>query len=573
MVPITPLAVEYTVHGTVKPESSLIRCQMDVLYRNLSADTLRALYIRLPARLTAAGASGSRSTCHIDSILMFGVPTLPDSVSSDSALLRIRFTRPLGPEGTIPFLVSFETSSENLNKSLGNKGTMVVCDRWMPEVCALEDGHWILPHAGNEDVPAECGEYNVALTIDSSFTIAAPGELLNERELYGFLPPAGADTVLVDVAGPRGKAAGPLGYKPVFTNGMKTYAWRLRYGSSFPVVVGQSVAVDRIASKGLTLETYYGRKSAKLQGTLIRQAANLVAKVEKLLGPCPRQKLVITQADVKQPRALSSGIILMPAHENKTSGLLVALAIDMARIWLPDILPDAEGRDGLLADGIAAYVGYSLVDDSELSFDYLKSMRLDGKGTASENYRGWEKFITIPSWLHILSKTTSDSVVWSGIRNFCSEYQTANASRAEFQRTLRAAAAGDLNWWYKLRDRSLVSIDYSLTKVACHPAKDSFVTAATIVRGNSPAVPLEIGYITTDSDTLFERVTYRDMDSAAGTYTVQYVSKLSVKAVVLDPHQWLPDSNRGNNCVPIDKGYRCRSIIPSFPPFRFIDGR
>ncbi len=572
MVPITQLAVEYTVHGTVQPESSLVRCQMDLLYRNISTDTLHELYLRLPQRPVGTGPGVSRSACHIDSILMYGVPVRPDSASLDGSPLRIRFSRPLLSGGTVPFLISFETTIESLHQPLKKKGAMIVVDHWLPEACARKDGRWFLPHVGDCEIPAEIGQYDVALTIDSSFAIAAPGELLNEKEFYGFLPPSGTDTVLVDVADSRRPNPGPTIFRPVFTNGRKTYAWRLRSGTSFPIAVGQSVAVDRIALKGTVVETYYGRKSNQWGGTLVRQAAELVVKCEKLLGQCPKQKLAIAQAQIKQPYTFSSGLNLLPEHENKVTRLVTPLAIGIARCWLPDILPGDNQVDSVLASGLAAYIGYSLVDPNQ-TLNYLKSLHLDSHPTAERSYREGQEFINVPSWLHVLQHTCSDSVFWAGIRNFCSESRTSSASPVDFQKFLNSAVAGDLNWFFQQWDRPTTSFDYSLTGAACQQMKDSFVTVVTMARGKSPAVPLELGYIFSDSDTLFARVSYRDVDSAGSPYSIQQVSKLPVKAVVLDPHVWLPDSNRNNNCVPIDKGYRCRSVTPTFPPYRVLEGR
>ena len=573
MVPIRSLAVEYTIHGTVKPESSLIRCQMDLLYRNLSSDTLQALYIRLPRRSVVTGTGVLRPSCHVDSILMYGVPTRPDSVSSDSSLIRIRFSRRLAPGGTVSFLTSFETSVDGLSQSIKRKGAMVVSEHWLPEVCAFRDGHWFLPSARTPSTHPQVGQYNVALTIDSSYTIAAPGELLNEQEFYGLLPPRREDTVSIDVAGVRKPGIGSAVFKPAFTNGKKTYAWRLRSGTAFPIALGQSMAIDRIALQGPIVETYYGRKSGKWKGTYARQAADLVGRCEKMLGQCPRQKLAIAQGQIEQPLALSSGLIVLPEREKKINGLEVPLAIGIARCWLPDILHGDDGTETALADGIAAYVGYGLVDDPNLSYDYLQSLRLHNERMTDESSRDWAEFISVPSWLHILSRTSSDSVVLAAIRNFCSKYQFVGAMPVDFQETLKSEAAGDLDWFCNQWDRPISAFDYRLTDIACIPKGDSFTTTVTISRGTSPAVPLEIGYIISDSDTLFDQVSYRDLDSATDSYTAHCVSKQPAKAAILDPHVWIPDINRSHNWVPIDQGYRCRPATPTFPPYRILEGR
>jgi len=575
VVPLHIPKIVYTIKADVVPESLLVRGQMELEYRNFSKDTLSEIYFRLD--LNAYQPNGS---CRIDSMLYYGAPLTGDEISVDNAIMKISLPSKLAPEATGFFLITFESRVAPLHAYSSNeshdKGHYVAFYRWYPRVCPYKDGRWYIDqHVGCDQSPGEYARYNVALQIDSAYSIAHPGELLNEKEHYGLLPKGVGDTVYIDLVNKHSFAFGGVRYHPEFPSGYKRYFVRARNATDFSFVVAPQFIRDRTYRDSLIIEVCYGKEVQKVwAGFAARSALGLIRQYEKWLGKFPHNNLTVVAGEPFDDNHGLNQFVVIPANIKDTTLLYTVLAVELANCWLSPVLPDSSGAGQWFDEGLAYYVAIRALYDSfgAEGYEMIREHRKLISRRSSENE--WSRkfvarvFHELPSQIHALRFLVGDQTLSKAlheyIRRFRYEFPVVRDFFDIVEETRGPSSGVNSGECFSGDD----VFDLGISKVKTDRTERGYGISYEVKNFGSTVMPVEIGYVISATDTIYDTLQYSRLPSPGGSSVFRKTIARRPKAVALDPNHYLPDINRSNNysfTLPVRFRYHPpETLFPSF---------
>ncbi len=575
VVPLHIPKIVYTIKADVVPESLLVRGQMELEYRNFSDDTLSEIYFRL--HLNTHSPNGY---CRIDSMLYYGAPLTEDEISFDNAIMKISLPSKLAPEATGFFLIAFESRVAPLHASSLDEGHdeshYVTFYRWYPCVCPYKDGRWDTDqYVGRDRSTGEYARYNVALQIDSAYSIAHPGKLLNEKEHYGLLPKGVDDTFYVDLVNKHSFAFGGVRYHPEFPSGYKRYYIRAQNVTDFSFVVGSQFIRDRTYSNNLTIEVCYGKEVQKLWAEFVALSTlSLIKQYEKWLGNFPHNNLTVVASEPFDENHGLNQFVVIPANIKDTTLLYTVLAVELANCWLSPVLADSSGAGQLFDEGLAYYVAIRALYDSfgAKGYEMIREHRKLISRRSNENELSRQfmarVFHELPSQIHALRFLVGDSTLQEAlqedVRRFRYEfpYATDFLDIVEELTDQRARISFDEWMW------TGNVLDFGVSKMKTERTEGEYEVSFEVKNFGSTVMPIEIGYLISATDTIYDTLQYNRLPSPGRFSVFRKTIARRPKAVALDPNHYLPDINRSNNysfILPVR--FRYHSPKTLFPPF------
>lgn len=352
--------VTYQLHATIDPANGLIKGWMDVSWENQSESKLQSICLDLgfspydeetrfdfydphygdsvKNELTA----GRATYCWFDSILCRASRLSSAPVMRNNLLLELEIPHGVNPGEKIPLIFFFETKfAEPVDDSVWLR-----IDEFFPQVAHYDPdyrrGQFLATRSVRATADHPFGQYMISLSVDSSYSIIAPGELLNEKEHFGTFSRAKPedDTVFVDVTSSLYAFQPDRAYQPEFAGGVKTYHFRLLNGNNFPILLTGGFLLDRTFVDGLPIEIYY-RPSEREQfaGRVARLARETLKEQTKDLGEFPYPKLVITSVANDSNSSAVREMISLPGSVSDELDIRRGLILSLSRVWFSDVLP------------------------------------------------------------------------------------------------------------------------------------------------------------------------------------------------------------------------------------------
>ncbi len=371
--PLPRSAVEYTIRANVVPESLLVRARFEVSCRNQTDSNLSEIRFDLglpaigPYDTTGphpavdgnldSGANPSSETAYLrlDSVLFYGAPLLDSELVFGGNRMKAYLPTELTPGETGFFLMTYTARVPACPPSNG-KPESARFIRWFPRVCARQDIRAASDDTlSNLESAGEPADFTVVLKMDSSWSLAHPGELFNDKEHYGLLPPPDNDSVYVDIVNRHRVEYDGRIYVPSFPSGFKEFYIRLRGAADFSFVVGKRLVRDRAYVDSLTVEACYPAEVGPLwAGFVVASAAELVRQYEKWLGRFPRPDLTITAGPCPDGDHTSPTLIVLPDCVVDSSMLYAMLAVHIADCWFS--IPTTAETGPLSDRGLARFL-------------------------------------------------------------------------------------------------------------------------------------------------------------------------------------------------------------------------
>jgi hypothetical protein len=542
----------------VVPESSLVRGQIELEYRNFSEDTLSQIHFTL------------KEYCRIDSILYYGAPLSENEISVDNTIMKVKLPVKLAPEATGFFLMAFESNLATLPVFLSDEGHSVTFNNWYPHICIYKNGRWY----DNQSL-SEYADYNVSLEIDSTYSIAHPGELRNEKEHYGLQPQAIDDIVYVDILNKHSFAFGGVRYHPTFPDGVKQYSIRARYVTDFPFFVTREFLRDRTFVDDLVIEVCYNQKTKHTwTGFVARSTGVLIRQFEKWLGKFPYRNLTVVAGDGLVGPLSAQQLIVVPAVITDTCLLYTALANGVANCLFSPTVPDSSNTGAFFNEGLAHYVtiralysslgieGYRMVREYKtLLTNLLKNEPWSPPYIATV-------FHKIPSQIHALRFAISDKALLTALEKFVRRFRHEFPDDKDFfdvvKETCNRGQGNSLNEWLSANH----TFDLGVSKVKANRIDGRLEISYEVGNFGSIILPIEVGFVTSAIDTIYDTLRYNQLPRHGVSSVFHKKVSTKPRAIVLDPNHYLPDVDRSNNyafMLPIR--FRYRPPVTLFPSF------
>ncbi len=316
--------VQIRFRGELKPDSAIARGLMEIEITNRTDDTIPAIrmFAGVPIISPMDTLAHEPPYLKLDSMLYRGVPLSPDELTIDSHTLTVNLPQPLPPGERAFFITTFTTRMRNKPGPGG-----VVYTGWYPNVAACCDTSRLTHPDSVNALPATMlADYTVALTVDSVWHLAHPGELVNDKDHYGLLPPAHNDSIYIDIVHEYQQEFMGRKYRPFFESGRKTYLIRSLSDIDFPIVAWEGLLRDRAFVDSLIIEVCYPPKLADVwAGRIVRAALKFARKMTAQFGPAPITYLRIAPADCLVSDVRSRQIITLPYDVREPDSLTAIL--------------------------------------------------------------------------------------------------------------------------------------------------------------------------------------------------------------------------------------------------------
>ena len=189
-------AVSYKINAELYPDNHLLTLKSEMIYTNNSPDTLNEIYLRLhwnifqensyARQVNISGRaiySPVTKGTEIKSVTMNNKP-VTDICEIDNTIMKIPLHKKLAPGKSITIAIDAEEEVPSTRLRMGRWGRDYCVAHWFPAVCVYDKQGWqIDQYLGEGEFNEEIGNYNVNLTIPSSFLVFHSGELLNAEEV------------------------------------------------------------------------------------------------------------------------------------------------------------------------------------------------------------------------------------------------------------------------------------------------------------------------------------------------------------------------------------------------------
>ncbi|MCK4461831.1 MAG: hypothetical protein KAW46_08490 [candidate division Zixibacteria bacterium] len=331
-------AVRYSFRGEVKPESLLVRGLLELEYRNSTDDSVGevCLFTGMPIIDPHDTSMNTEPPyMRLDSMLCYGVPLSKSELFVDGRTITAVLPRRLASGGKAFFIMTFET---RLGSGVDSKSSSsVVYTGWYPRVAAFRDGRWYTRTSDVFDnaVP-EFADFAMALKIDSAYSLVYPGELINDKEHYGLLPPAHNDSIYVDIVNQHQQEYAGIKYKPLFESGYKNFYIRSRNDIDFSFVAQKGLIRDRAYVDSLTVEVCYPPELSEVwAGFVAAEAACVTRSLEDKLGTFPYSHLRIASSNDAPTGVDSRQVVVLRSDVTDTLLLRTILAVQISQCWYP----------------------------------------------------------------------------------------------------------------------------------------------------------------------------------------------------------------------------------------------
>jgi len=585
----------YTIQADIVPEASLVRATMEIEYINGTDDTLDALCFRLDRNAWQRGSymeerliqiddssltnldDSALGYIVIDSIMNYGTPLDDEVLHYDNTALKIDLVPQLLPGEKIVLLFTFKSKLPQYKES---KNKMWIFEKWYPQLCFYKDGHWFSEqYLGWNDHPVISADYNVMLTVDTSYTICHPGVLFNEKELYGLLPSFQNKIIYDNYSYTYGTDLSGEKYYPVFEDGIKKYLIKAKSVPSFPFIVTNNITRDKTISDSLKIEVCYSKTKFPWQINTAQIVLELLDSLQQILGPFPYQSLCINATDTVMLNQMGMPFITISNSIKHKEEMVATLAVNLTRCWfLPSV---HNGSTDSFTEGLAYYIASQTIydifpesgylnlasfekrlkkkssffnlyyKDNKLKNPYIKPVEIKDLWIKNdilhlENYL-YSQFRLYPSELYMLRFVVDDSILNEVISEFCKSYRYELKTKNDFIGLLNSKYANGIKEYFNQFERFGMNSDYAINAVDVIAKDGLYKTECTFDTRDCINMPIEIGYVMNIADTLFDTLQIHNFDINGNTNYYTKTLDSPPEAIVIDPHHYVSDTNRFNN--------------------------
>jgi len=467
------------------------------------------------------------------------------------------------------FPVNYKNADFQVNRTdimPSKNGNIYAVAQWYPRMCVLDDveGWNTLPYLGNGEFYLDFGNFQVNITLPSSYLVEASGDLMNPEE------------VLTPVQLKRWQSA-KTSTDPVFIRSAKevsdassrpatptcTWKFRMDHTRDFAWTASKSFIWEMLNfqvgdGKPVTGSSLYPVESEK-RNSWLRSSEYIRFTLQHFSQKCypyPFNKAVNVASNLDGMEY--PGIVFCSARD--TGNMYWAVVNhELGHTWFPMVVGSNERKYAWMDEGFNLFIdnmatkefnkaefrGYAEIDvpvaalfaDSILPI-LTRPDAIPGNQVYPIQY---QKVAYLLALLRneILGADRFDHAFRKYIRDWAYKHPTP----LDFFRSMNASSGEDLTWFWKSMFMENFRLDQRIVKVETTTKNRTLITIENIDRAAMPLV-VDITY----ANGLHERRSFPvEIWENGASYTFAANKNEAVSKVVIDPDQVYPDVNRGNN--------------------------
>ncbi len=584
---------DYQIGVTLDDQQKTISGEVTITYKNNSPESLNYLWLQLDQNAFADSSRATKTTPVTGG--RFGNQSFAGGVTLKSVQveqgkskfaavsytvtdtrMQVRLAEPVKPGGDVvkvKIAYSFaipEYGSDRMGQLQRRDGIVYEIAQWYPRMCVYDDvqGWNVLPYLGAGEFYLDYGDYEYAVTVPWDHIVTGSGELLNPNdvltsdEVKRLAQASRSDkTVIIrgknDVTNPntRPKQSGTLTWRFRCQN-TRDVAW-----ASSKAFVWDAARINLPSSKTALAQSVYPAESAT-DDSWNRSTEYVKGCIEFYSKYLYEYSYPVATNVAGIVGGMEYPGIVFCDHKDKKGSLWNVTDHEFGHNWFPMIVGSNERKFPWMDEGFNTFI--NTLSTANFNNGEYNNERGTMHDLAPALYYPAEPIMTIPDVqqpraLGILAyykpgiglKLLRESILGPerfdyAFRKYVDQWAFKHPTPQDFFRSIENAAGEDLGWFWKGWFYETWKLDQSVKDVRYvdgSASKGSLISIENLDRLAMPAT-LEV----TEENGKKGRVNLPvEIWQRGATWTFRYNSTSSVKSVVLDPDEKLPDVNEKNN--------------------------
>jgi Peptidase family M1 domain len=568
--------VDYRIAATLDTAHRQIRGRETVHYVNNSPDTLPYLWMHVEQNICAPssitdqldqpplaflGSTFDFSCKGFEGGLMLervsiGRRALRPAVYGTT--MRIDLPRPLAPGGALDLELVWHFPVPDYGAGrMGRDGSLYEIAQWYPRLAVYDDvrGWNHEPYIGAGEFYLEYGSFDVSLTVPASYIVAATGTLRNPELVLTAAQRhrlAIARTSTQPVAIITADEAGHAERTRSSPRGLVTWRFTADSVRDFAFAAGPELRWDASSYEGILIETLY-RPNANRWEEANRMAREAIKFFSEHWYRYPYPHATTVEGPIE---GMEYPMLTFVPNSPSREELQWALSHEFGHQWFPMVVGSNERLFPWMDEGFNTFIDLAGAAHYFAGTPYGDSIEVHPLHLYRDNaiagqeqpvisrpvevknlfWTGYQKPALMLQILRyeVLGKERFDHA----FREYIKAWAYKHPTPADFFRLMRDASGADLDWFWR---------DWVYTTARLDQAVDS-IAGGRIYLSNrgTMTLPLEmdIGY----QDGATERIRLPvEMWNLGPRFAYRLKEGRSVRRVLVDPRQALPDVDRSNN--------------------------
>lgn len=478
------------------------------------------------------------------------------------SILQVKLASPIPPGGKTTLKMDFNGQVPLQIRRSGRdnrEGIRLSMSQWYPKLAEYDHMGWHAnPYIGRE-FHGVWGDFDVKLTLDASYTVAATGILQNKKEIgHGYTE------------------------APVDVSGKENLTWHFKAENVHDFVWAADPNYKHViyTEEGAPeLHFFYVEDSATANWSeLPAYTAKAFKIMARDVGKYPFAKYSVIQGGdggMEYPMAT-----LITGH--RRLGSLVGVTVhELIHSWFQGVLATNESLYPWMDEGFTSYYSSRVVselfergDDPEMFagsyqgyFALIEAGMQEPMTTHADHYNtnfayGVNAYSKGTVLVHQLSYVIGQDAVERGMKAYFQKYKFRHPNEVDFRREMEKASGLELDWYFEYFVNSIHTVDYKIDEVK----KGNGGTQVTLKRLGTMPMPVEVLVTLKDGSKERHYVPLRIMwgeKQAEGegnwvaheawpwtnpTYTVDLPIKMKkIARMEIDPSRRMADTKRKNN--------------------------
>ena len=593
---------DYLLHAGIDTVSNILSGSETIQYSNNSPDSLSSLWLELDqntyredarskfyssffrrAKRTINGSSDGYSFDYI-TITYKGNTIKADYIINDTRM-QIRLPHALSYKEKINIRIKYHytipgTFGGRTDVYSTRNGKVYEIAQWYPRMCVYDDLHgWdALPFLGSGEFYCEYGDFDYTVTVPAGMIVAGSGELQNEKEVLTskqmerLAAARKSDTTIMI------RSEEEVNNEANKNNGNKMSSWHFKMYNSRDVAFGASKAYMWDAAK---VNLPGGKKSLAMSVYPVESAGKnawgrATEYLKKSIEYFSQKWFVYPYPVAVNEAGIAGGMeypgIVFDGWKDKAGELYWVTAHEIGHNWFPMIVGSNERRYAWMDEGFNTFIDVYAADEFN-NGEYAPKRDGEyapGKGNPADEIIPLLKDSSAPSMMaradmltekyrhplvyfkpafglvllreEILGKDRFDYAFKKYIEHWAYKHPAPD----DFFRTMENESGEDLSWFWKEWFCNNWQFDVAIQSVSYTNNDAKNGVDITIANLQKMALPLTLRVILKDGNKMEMQLPVETW-LQGNTHTIHLQSTQSVRSVVIDPENKLPDSNRKNN--------------------------
>ena len=575
-------AVDYKMNVEMNVEDYTYTGEQQLTYTNNSPETLHKVFYHLyfnafqpgsemAARVNNGKDKNTRFNVNIDSInynqqgylKVYDLKQDGKSIQSvlSGTILEVTLIEPIKPGNSTIFSLNFEGKVPDLIRRSGknsSEGVALSMAQWYPKMAEYDYEGWNAePYLGRE-FHGVWGNFDVRITLNKKFTVAASGYLQNPEEVgHGY-------------SEGKGKAKKKKLSWHFYAPNVHDFTW-----SADPNYIHDTF----LGPNGVELHFFYvdNPKYNSTWKKLQPKTAELMEFFNKRLGEYPYKQYTVAQGG---DGGMEYAMMTLITGNRSYESLLGVTAHELAHSWFQHVLATNEMKYEWMDEGFTTYISTLAVEEvlnkkslfpfssSYDNYFYLVSSGKEEPQQTNANRYIYNMAYEISAYskgaifLAQLGYIIGESKLNKTLKSYFEEFKFKHPTPNDFRRVAERISGIQLKWYLTDWTQTTNTIDYAIKSID----ENSENTNIRLKRVGNMPMPLDVLVKFEDGSTsvyyipiplmrgekenpyMLDWVVLEDWAWAYSEYQIEInKAKGKVSEVLIDPSFYMADINRENN--------------------------